>query len=201
MNIFKKTLSVVVLLVVSATACFADVRNPRGTMQLTLPAFLNIKPLTSTVLKANIMDDTGNLQKPMYAKFRVISNTRNTKLYLRGKVMTDKGYKSALFKNGSQVYLAFGNVEEKPSAKALLDCKNGGLPEVSPGVVAYPVTSVRGAKKTTYVFSKCRYELFVDNGTTDITINVGSKVLQSTFAPNDPKGQYQAILSLTEADI
>ena len=201
MNIIKKALSVLGILWVSSVFCPANASYISQDMAFELPKYVSIKPITSSALKANIIDDTGNLQKPLYAKFRVISNTRNTKLYLKAKVMTDKGYKSALFLRGNQVHVAFGNIDEKPTAKALLDCKNGGLPMESPGVVAYPVTSVRGAQKTKYSFNNCRYELYVDNGTTDITVNVGSKVLKSTFAPNDPQGYYQTILSLTEADI
>ena len=76
----------------------------------------------------------------------------------------------------------------------------GALPKASPGVVAYPVTSISGAKSR-YLQGQGKYEVYAENGTTLVTVNVGSNVLKSSFAGNDPKGFYQAVLSLTEADI
>ena len=45
------------------------------------------------------------------------------------------------------------------------------------------------------------YEVYIGNGITDVTVNVGSNVLRNSYAANDPRGFYQAVLSLTEADI
>ena len=45
------------------------------------------------------------------------------------------------------------------------------------------------------------YKIYIDNGTTDISVNIGSHVLRNSFGPNDPFGFYQATLSLTESDI
>ena len=39
------------------------------------------------------------------------------------------------------------------------------------------------------------------SGATYVTVNVGSNVNKTSTGSNDPKGFYQAILSLTEADI
>ena len=39
------------------------------------------------------------------------------------------------------------------------------------------------------------------NGVTDISVNVGSNVLRNSFDKNDPRGFYQATLSLTESEI
>lgn len=62
------------------------------------------------------------------------------------------------------------------------------------------MTSVSGAKSK-FNKSKNKYEVTVENGTTYVNINIGSNVLRTSFASNDPKGFYQAVLSLTEADI
>ena len=45
------------------------------------------------------------------------------------------------------------------------------------------------------------YGFNVLNGTTDITVNIGSHVLKNSFDSNDPMGFYQATLSLTESEI
>ena len=76
----------------------------------------------------------------------------------------------------------------------------GALPEDSPGIVAYPVSSIEGAEYK-FMPSKNKYEITVDSGMSYVTVNIGRNVLKNSFADNDPKGFYQAVLSLTEADI
>jgi len=43
--------------------------------------------------------------------------------------------------------------------------------------------------------------IHIKNGETNIAVNIGSHVLRNSFDKNDPKGFYQATLSLTESDI
>ena len=137
----------------------------------------------------------------MVTKFRVITNASETKtLYLKANTVTNAGYEEAMFAQGGQVYIAFANLAKQPSSSSLTNCKMGAMPKDSPGVVAYPVIAIRGAEHK-YLGAKNKYEVYVKNGTTDIDVIVGSHVLRSSFASNDPKGFYQAVLSLTEADI
>ena len=167
----------------------------------TIDPYMQIQTLTSPVLIANITDKTGNLYTPLFSKFRVISNSGDTKtLYLKANTITEHGNESAIFSTNGRVYIAFSNVKNKPTSQSLTNCKYGAHPNESPGVVAYPITSVLGTK-TKYVQGGDKYEVYVGNGTTDITVNIGSQVLRSSFGTNDPKGFYQATLSLTEADI
>jgi len=162
--------------------------------------YLRIEPVTSPVLIANITDNTGTLYHPLSTIFRVITNGSNPqKLYLSAAINTDGGRESAMFRQGGRVYVAFGNLRTPPTLKSLLNCKNGNAPMDSPGVVAYPITSITGAKPR-YLSGKEKYEMEVKNGTTYITVNIGQNVLRNSFATNDPKGPYQAILMLTESD-
>lgn len=164
-------------------------------------SYLQIDTITSPVLTANITDKTGNLYTPLFSKFRVISNSRDTKtLYLKANTITDCGNEEAMFEMNGRVYIAFANLEKTPKTQALANCKLGTHPKESPGIVAYPVTSILGADSK-YLHGRGKYEVYVKNGTTFITVNIGSNVLRNSFASNDPKGFYQATLSLTEADI
>lgn len=164
-----------------------------------IPEYFQITNITSPILNANITDDTGNLYTPLYSTFRVISNSENEKtIYLKANTITESGLEDAMFYMNGHVYIAFTNVMTKPKSQALTNCKNGGFPNESPGVVAYPVASIAGAK---HKYSRGRYEVYVKNGVTDISVNIGTNVLRNSFAKNDPKGFYQATLLLTEADI
>ena len=96
--------------------------------------------------------------------------------------------------------IAFTNVNKKPTSTDLANCKMGTDPKYSPGVVAYPVTSIMGAKNE-YQRGQGKYKIYINNGTTDISVNVGSHVLRNSFDSNDPQGFYQATLSLTESEI
>ena len=87
-----------------------------------------------------------------------------------------------------------------PQSQALANCKIGGMPKDSPGIVAFPVDTISGAKYK-YLSSKNKYEVYAENGTTYVTVRIGQNILRSSFAANDPRGFYQAVLSLTEADI
>ena len=171
------------------------------TSLLICSTYTRITPVTSPVLLANITDKTGNLHSPLVSKFKVITNSSEEKtLYLKANVVTDLGYEEAMFEQGGTVYIAFAYLSRLPKSTSLANCKNGADPKDSPGVVAYPVISVLGAKNT-YIKGKNKYEVYVENGTSYITVNVGSNVNKNSFGANDPKGFYQAILSLTEADI
>ena len=168
---------------------------------VTIPAYMQIQTITSSVLTANITDRTGNLYAPLSSRFRVISNSADTKtLYLKANTLTDAGNEEAMFEYNGRVYVAFANLAIKPKSQALANCMLGTHPKESPGIVAYPVDSIYGAKYK-YLRGRGRYEVYVPNGTTDVVVNIGSNVLRNSFAPNDPKGFYQATLSLTEADI
>ena len=188
-------------LFISTTNVFANNNSATVDLSITVPEYVKITPVTSPVLIANITDRTGNLHTPLVSKFRVITNTAETKtLYLKANVSTEGGYEDAMFEQGGRVYVAFANLRKLPKSQSLANCKMGGSPKDSPGIVAYPVTSIRGAESS-YISSKNKYEVYVGNGTTDISVNIGSNVLQSSFAANDPRGFYQTVLSLTEADI
>ena len=76
----------------------------------------------------------------------------------------------------------------------------GSHPENSPGVVAYPINSIYGAAHK-YLRGEGKYEVYIGNGITNITVNLGQNILKSSFGKNDPNGFYQATLSLTESDI
>lgn len=173
-------------------------------MSFTIAPFTSITPVTSPVLTAHITDRTGNLHSPMSTTFRVITNSplsENKNLYLKANVLTQNGYEEAMFQQGGQVYIAFANLRRMPTGTSLVNCKMGGDRNDSPGVVAYPITSITGVESKTYLTSKNKYEVAVKGGTSYVTVNVGSNVLPSSFGGNDPRGFYQAILSLTEADI
>lgn len=187
------------LLNISSVLAVSDTAS--SDLSFTIPTYTKIEAVTSPVLIANITDHTGNLYTPLSTKFKVITNIGEERsLYLNAFVNTDCGRENAMFEQGGQVYVAFGNVLNPPKSSSLHNCKRGGVPKDSPGVVAYPVTSVRGANAR-YVHGKEKYEVKVKNGVTYIDVNIGSSVLRTSFAANDPKGFYQAILSLTETDI
>lgn len=189
--------------ILSITSVFASEisTSASSNLSLTIPEYVYIKPLTSPVLTANVRNRTGNLDTPLRTTFRVITNTDKEKsLYLQANVMTSDGYENAMFMQGGQVYIAFSSLRKVPTTSSLNNCKSGGFQNDSPGIVAYPVTSVAGAPHK-YIGSKSKYEVYIKNGTTDISIDVGTNVLRSSFGSNDPRGFYQTVISLTEADI
>ena len=197
---FKNIFLVLFFLLFSNIGAFAA---PQANMdfQLEFPEFLRIQTVTSAVLIANITDKTGNLYSPLSSRFRVISNSSNTKtLYLRSEALTENGNEQSMFEAGGRVYVAFANINNRPRSEALANCKMGTHPKYSPGVVAYPVTSIIGAK-TEYQHGEGKYKVYINNGTTDILVNIGSHVLRNSFDKNDPRGFYQATLSLTESEI
>ena len=201
MKIFniKNLIFLLMLFVLMPLKVFAESASIE--FSLTVDPYMEIQTLTSPVLIANITDKTGNLYSPLYSKFRVISNSGDTKtLYLKANTITEFGNENAIFSANGRVYVAFSNVNNKPTSQSLANCKYGSQPNESPGVVAYPIASILGAK-TKYINNGGKYEVYVENGKTDITVNIGSQVLKSSFGSNDPKGFYQATLSLTEADI
>ncbi len=200
MTIIKNTLSVLLYLFLTVLPAFCDV-CATADFQVTIPEYTKIEPITSPVLTANITNRTGNLYTPLNAGFRVTTNAADKKIfYLSANTTTEAGYENAMFSQGGQVYIAFANLSKTPSSFALANCKNGSLPKDSPGVVAYPVISLSGAEYK-YLQDDNKYELSIGNGITNVAIHVGSNVLKSSFAGNDPKGFYQAIISMTEADI
>jgi hypothetical protein len=170
-------------------------------LSLILDEFMSIKTISSPVLVANITDRTGNLYAPLSSKFRVISNCSSPQtLYLKADALTENGIEPAMFSVGDMVYVAFANMNIPPKSEALVNCKMLTDPQYSPGVVAYPVMSVFGAKNE-YMTGEGKYKVIIENGTTDITVNIGSHVLKNSFDSNDPMGFYQATLSLTESEI
>lgn len=182
--------------------CTGNPNSASAQLSFTIPSFTNITPVTSPVLTANITDKTGNLYSPLSTTFRVITNSTDEKtLYLKANVLTQDGYDEAMFQQGGQVYIAFANLRRMPTSGALNNCKMGGDNTSSPGIVAYPVISITGTETKQYLSSKNKYELSVKGGTSYVTVNVGTNVLPSSFGSNDPRGFYQAVLSLTEADI
>ena len=201
MKIFKILFLLLLGLFIGTGAGFCASPMAQADLQIVLPGYTKILPVTSPVLTANITDRTGNLYAPMLCRFRVITNLRDTQtLYLKSNVLTDGGYEESMFEQGGQVYIAFANLARIPSSSALANCKMGSMPNESPGIVAYPVTSIVGAPHK-YIPGKNKYEVDVTNGSTDVPVIVGTNVLKSSFGSNDPKGFYQAVLSLTDADI
>lgn len=198
-NLYIKVLAVIFSLFLNFNPVFAESASIE--FSINVPSYLQIQTVTSPVLTANITDNTGNLYAPLQSRFKVISNSSETKtLYLRANTVTENGQEEAMFEYGGRVYIAFANLENRPKTTALANCKLNSRPKDSPGVVAYPITSILGAEHK-YLRGKGKYEVFVGGGTTNVTVNVGSNVLKNSFASNDPKGFYQATLSLTEADI
>lgn len=198
-KIFIKHILVLTGIIFSSLSAFAESANMSFTINLS--EYLQIQTLTSPVLTANITDNTGNLLSPLYSKFKVVSNNPETKtLYLKAKTLTENGFEEAIFEINGRRYVAFANIENKPKGQALANCKFGSHPNESPGIVAYPITSILGTD-TKYIKGQGKYEVYIPNGTTYITVNIGSNVLRNSFGSNDPKGFYQATLSLTESDI
>lgn len=199
--IIRNFLIIVFLIFFNTLNVFAEGNSASVEMSFTVARYMQIDTVTSAVLTANITDNTGNLYAPLQSKFRVISNSAEEQtLYLKANTVTENGFESAIFEYGGQKYIAFAHVAKKPTGEALANCKLGLDSKRSPGIVAYPITSILGAKHK-YQRGEGRYEVYVGNGTTNITVNVGSQVLRNSFDKNDPKGFYQATLSLTEADI
>lgn len=197
----KKIFTLIFAFLLATVSAKAASNTASADFSFTLGEYVKIEPLTSPVLIANITDRTGNLHSPLSTQFRVITNSAEKKhLYLKSNVVTQGGYEESMFEQGGRVYIAFANIAKIPSSQALANCKIGSAPKDSPGIVAYPVISLRGAESR-FLNGKNKYELSVENGTSYITVNVGSNVLRNSFASNDPRGFYQAILSLTEADI
>ena len=189
------------MLILSALASFAESNTASANFSITIPRFVKVEAVSSPVLTANITDRTGNLYSPLSTTFKVISNSaETTNLYLKANVITDGGFEESMFEQGGRVYIAFANLANRPKSQSLANCKMGALPKDSPGIVAYPVASITGAKHK-FLSGEGKYEVYAETGTTFVTVNVGSNVLRSSFAGNDPKGFYQAVLSLTEADI
>jgi len=201
MNIIKKGIFLLGVLVMSMLHSHAVTPTQTDVLSFTISSFTRIAPVTSPVLTACITDRTGNLHAPMHARFKVITNSSTKKtLYLNAKTVTEGGYEDAMFTQGGQVYIAFANLAKVPASSALNNCKRSAIPADSPGVVAYPIISVSGAENK-FLPDINRYELSVPNGTTMIDVNVGANVLRNSFASNDRRGFYQAVLSLTETDI
>lgn len=166
-----------------------------------LPEFLKIETVTSPILVANITDKTGNLYAPLSSRFKVTSNSSEPKvLYLKSNAITEDGVEESMFEMGGRVYVAFTNMSDRPRTEALVNCKMGTHPKYSPGVVAYPITSIIGTK-VQYLHGQGKYKVFINNGKTDILVNIGSHVLKDSFDRNDPHGFYQATLVLTESEI
>ena len=201
MKIFKKILGIFGILFLSAFQAVSAEDFASAEFNFYLPEYVHIRPITSPVLTAHITNRTGNLHTPLATKFRVTSNSKETKtLYLKANVVTLGGYEEAIFEQGGQVYVAFASLRRIPQSSSLHNCKNGGEPKDSPGIVAYPITNIDGAEHK-FIKSKNKYEVYVGNGVTDVDVHIGANVLQNSFASNDPQGFYQAVLSLTEADI
>lgn len=201
MNKFKFIILFLIIIFQTTLCSFAENKTETANFSFYLPEYVHIIPLTSPALTANVTNRNGTLDLPLHSSFRIITNTADTKtLYLQANTVTEAGYENAMFIKGGQVYIAFSNLKKVPTSAALLKCKIENIRNASPGVVAYPVTSITGAKNE-FIAKKCKYEIYVDNGKTDIGVNIGRNVLATSFGSNDPKGFYQAILSITETDI
>lgn len=199
--IIRNFLIIIFLFFINVLNVQAEQRSASVNYSFTVDRYMQIDTVTSPVLTANITDDTGNLYMPLQSKFKIISNcSEEQTLYLKANVVTENGLESAMFEYGGQVYIAFAHVAKKPTAEALANCKLGMDSKSSPRIVAYPIYSIYGAKHK-YQRGQGKYEVYINNGITNITVDIGSNVLKNSFDKNDPRGFYQATLSLTEADI
>lgn len=204
LNYLKKFLFILVVFCIAACAgyCADSEKSSSVQMSFYIAPYTQITPVTSPVLTAHITDTTGNLYSPLSTTFRVITNSpENKALYLKAIVNTLDGCEEAMFEHGGQVYVAFANLKNMPTAHSLANCKLASEPNSSPGVVAYPITSITGTETQKYLKSKNKYELEVKGGTSFVSVNIGSNVLKTSFGGNDPRGFYQAVICLTETDI
>lgn len=200
MRIFKLILICLSLIYNLNISSFAE-NSASVQFQIQVPQYIQISSVSSPVLLAYISDKTGNLSSPLRSTFKVISNTEEEKtLYLNANVVTADGYENAFFERNGDVYVAFARLAQIPKSQALINCKIGANPADSPGIVAYPIRSVDGAENK-YIRAKNKYEIYIPSGITNIAVDVGTNVLKDSFADNDPRGYYQAILSLTETDM
>lgn len=196
---FRKIFILIYLFILTITTVNAE--QAQVNFQITLPSYFKIEAVSDTILTANITDDTGNLYSPLQSKFKVISNSNETKtIYLKADSITEDGLEPSMFQMGGRVYIAFTNVTHRPKRNALINCKMGYSAEHTAGVVAYPVNSISGAKYQ-YQRGLEKYKIFIENGITNLVVNIGTHVQMNSFGKNDPKGFYQATLSLTESDI
>ena len=184
---------VIIFLLFTANSTLAQTASVE--FNIVIQEYLSIQS-PNQVLVANIINDNGILDQPLNTRFKIISNTNNTKtLYLKATTMTEDGvYNSMFYKNG-MVYLAFSNIKNKPKTKELYTCMYGGDGK---NVVAYPIININGAKHK-YTYNK--YEVYINNGITDLYVTVGTNPLCSSFSNKDDKGFYQTTLHLTEVDI
>ena len=144
----KNALAILVLNILAiSSATAATSQTAAMEFAVTLPEYFRIQTITSPVLIANITDRTGNLYTPLQSCFRVISNLGySKKLYLSATTPTTAGLEPAMFEKGGRVYVAFANLEKVPESQSLANCKLGADSKSSPGIVAYPVSSVIGGK-------------------------------------------------------
>lgn len=205
MKFFKYIFFILLAIITNTSEILAETAETQNSQRVDLAVqideFIKIEAVENAILTANITDRTGNLYAPLISRFKVISNCSKTKtLYLKATTVTEGGNEEAMFELGGRVYIAFANLEKKPMPQALANCKMGGYSENSPGVVAYPINSIYGANHK-YMSGKGKYAVYIENGITNLTVNVGQNVLRTSFGKNDPNGFYQATLSLTESDI
>ena len=168
--LIRKFLIIIFLIFFNTLGTFAEGNSASVEMSFIVNRYMQIDTVSNAVLTANITDKTGNLYAPLQTKFRVISNTcEEQTLYLKANAVTENGMESAIFEYGNQKYIAFAHVAQKPTAQALANCKLGLEAESSPGVVAYPITSILGAKYK-YQRGKGKYEIYIKNGTLCCTV-------------------------------
>lgn len=184
---------VIIFLLFTANSALAQTASVE--FNIVIQEYLSIQS-PNQVLIANIINNNGILDQPLNTRFKIISNTSNTKtLYLKATTITDDGvYNSMFYKNG-MVYLVFSNIKNKPKTKELYTCMYGGDGK---NVVAYPIININGAK---YKYMYNKYEIYINNGVTDLFVTVGINPLYSSFSNKDDKGFYQTTLHLTEVDI
>jgi hypothetical protein len=201
MSIVKKIFVASMLLIFNITTVLAQSTCASSDLSVQLPAFASVQAETSPTLTVHVTDKTGYLYTPIGARFKVVSNTADAQnLYLKATVRTQNGYEDAMFEQNGRIYIAFSSLRKIPSTQSLSNCRIGGTPNESPGIVAYPVDSVRGGLSARYLHGKSKYEIQVGNGTSYINVDIGRQVLLNSFGSNDPKGFYQATLTLTDID-
>lgn len=176
----------IILIYLFYGACYAA-ESVSTTLSVTIPPFLSIKPLTSTVLTAHVRDQ--KVQNPLYVKYKVVSNIPETTIFLTACSLVEGNLEHSMFQNG-QVYVAFSNINQKAT---LQDMSNAKIALNAPNILVLPILNVSGAE---HKFLHDRYELYIKNGIYNIDVNIG---LNSPRRSAD--GIYQATMFLTKVEI
>ena len=177
------------LLCLLGTKAFAVSNSAMLELSFTIPSYLRIEPLTSTVLTANLRNDY--VLNPLYVRYKVISNIPETTLYLTSKSLVDGSYEHSMFAHGGSTYIVFTSVDGRASLQNLTEAKYN-LKALN--TLVLPILSVTGAE---HKFLHDKYELYIKNGSHYIDVHIGL----SPVVRGNKNGMYQATIYLTKSEI